>query len=611
MPETNTLISAATVRIKRFKLVQFFTLASFGMFVVVAAALVYFQNQQTDFFADVQARQIRFFAEVQELFAAQQDEVARRDLLAIHESGNVNLTRLFANALWEKDFAPFVQEVQAIPVEHCHAMPDQAEGDGERVAPAGRKECFAEIGRQIMALPAFHELDLKVFQSMKSSTVYKIKVFDLRGITVYSSEHAQVGQDKRSNAGWRGAALEGKSNSELTHRDRFSAFEGVVENRDVISSYLPVREPGSDRIVGAFEIYSDVTRFLEQINRTANLIKQTASDNMRQVEGVAAAQQTQVEQSSRLLTAIILGLLGVLFVALYLLVRRADRIIVHQASERERVQQQLAQSEKMAFLGQMVAGVAHQLNTPLAFSYNNVSMVQQALKEFDVPLEVTGIVQRAAAASRNDQVTLDVTRLRPLFAGRAQPEADTGMLQDMLEDTLKGIQQMRELVENLRDFTRLDRSKISEFDLNQGLRNVIYMARSVIPTTINVEEHFGSLPLISCNPGQLNQVFLSLINNAAQAIGDAGTVRVTSRLEGDAIRIDIADDGAGIADDVLPHIFETYFTTKARTQGTGLGLPIARTIVEEHGGRIEVATEVGKGSTFTVFLPIGAAAQAA
>ena len=131
------------------------------------------------------------------------------------------------------------------------------------------------------------------------------------------------------------------------------------------------------------------------------------------------------------------------------------------------------------------------------------------------------------------------------------------------------------------------------------------LSRSVIPTHIEVVEAFGELPKIECNASQLNQVFLNLINNAAQSIvAEHGLVMVSSRVEAERIRVDVSDNGTGIAPDVLPHIFDNYYTTKAATEGTGLGLAIALSIVQEHGGEIKVTTEVGKGTTFSVFLPV-------
>lgn len=594
----------------RYPLVRYFTMTALGLFVLVALVLTYFDREQASFFRGVQEKQNTFFKKVQDDFAKQQDSAARRDLLAVHESGNVNLTRLFANTLWERDFAPFVAKVQSISVDKCRAIADEADPkDGKMKPTAEKKACFADIGKQIQAFNEFPAINAKVFDSMKKSTVFKIKVFDMRGITVYSSEHAQMGEDKSSNAGWKSAAIDGKPASEMTFRGKFSAFEGVVENRDLIGSYLPVLAPGTDKIVGVFEVYSDVTPFLNQIKETSALIRKTSNDNQVNVEAVSAENQAEVEESALTVLLIILGLLGVLFAALFTIVRRADGILVSQENDREHVQQQLAQSEKMASLGQMVAGVAHQLNTPLAYSHNNVSMAIEVLNGFSTPLKVAGKLTKLVKGTTADSVNLNVSKSRAQIEEIDEDSLDVAMPMEMLGDTLRGIDQMRELVENLRDFTRLDRSKTAEFDLNKGLHNVAYIARSVIPTHIEIKEEFGALPKIECNASQLNQVFLNLINNAAQSISaEQGTVTVRSSVEGERIRVDVTDTGSGIAPDVLPHIFDNYFTTKAASEGTGLGLPIARSIVLEHGGDVTVSTEVGKGSTFTVFLPVSMAA---
>jgi two-component system, NtrC family, sensor kinase len=610
---TGASAKAAKHSNERFQLVRYFSLTGLGLFILVALALAYFQRDQEKFFQDVQQKQNAFFKQVQAGFSTQQDATARRELLTIHEAGNVNLTRLFANTLWERDFSPFVAKAQAISVDQCRAIADiQDPKDGKMKPPSDKKACFEDVGKQIAAFTDFAALNAKVFDSMKKTSVFKIKVFDLRGITVYSSEHAQMGEDKIGNAGWK-SAIEGKPSSEMTFRGKFSAFEGVVENRDLIGSYLPVLEPGSEKIVGVFEVYSDVTPFLDQIKATSTQIQKTSTDNQSNIEAVAVQNQSKVEASSRTTLLIVLGLLIVLFAALYAIVRRADRILVRQQSDREYVQQQLAQSEKMASLGQMVAGVAHQLNTPLAFSHSNVSMAIDVLNTFKTPLEVAGNLARLVKRADADSVNLSIATLRPQIEQIDEDSLDVATPVEMLGETLRGIEQMRELVENLRDFTRLDRSKTAAFDLNKGLHNVVYMARSVIPTHIEVIEVYGALPKIECNASQLNQVFLNLINNAAQSItASAGTVTVRSSVEGRCLRIDVADTGTGIAPDVLPHIFDNYYTTKPASEGTGLGLAIARSIVQAHGGEIKVSTQLGRGSTFTVLLPaaLAGAAQA-
>jgi two-component system, NtrC family, sensor kinase len=361
---------------------------------------------------------------------------------------------------------------------------------------------------------------------------------------------------------------------------------------------------GTDALVGVFEVYTDMTSMLGQIKETSAKIAAAARANEARMEKVSAANLEEVANMSNLGLAIVGGLLLLLFVSLYLIVRRAEGIIVQQERERVEGHQQLAQSEKMASLGQMVAGVAHQLNTPLAFSRSNISMVIDGIKNFEAPLKVAAAVSDAAGQAEGDVVSMNIADSRQQLEQMEDMSGDVEMLNQMLSDTLQGIDQMHELVENLRDFTRLDRAKIAQFDINKGLKTVAYMARSAIPNRVEVVEEYGDVSLVECNPSQLNQVFLNLINNAAQAIPGTGKVTVRSEMDGGRVRVDVSDTGTGIPPDVQPRIFETYFTTKPAGEGTGLGLPIVKSIVVEHGGEVTFKTKAGEGTTFSVFLPV-------
>ena len=323
----------------KFSLLRYFLIASTVSFALVAITLVLFENRQSDDFKRAQAAAARYFETTLSDFAKRHDQNQQRDLLAIHESGNVNLTRVLANSLWEKDFAPFVAVASQIAVDQCRAIADIKDAKtGKAVLPPEKKTCYAEVGKRIMGLPAFSQIDAKVFDVMKQSAVFKIKVFDLRGIVVYSSEHAQVGEDKKGYASWQ-SAVAGTPASELTHRDKFSAFEGVVENRDVISSYLPVLGPGTKQIVGVFEVYSDVTQFLGQIKKTGEDNKKFSSDAIAALHATTAEGLADGDRKSLLAIFVVTGLLMALFVTLFVVVRRAQKLLISQESDREKTHQ--------------------------------------------------------------------------------------------------------------------------------------------------------------------------------------------------------------------------------------------------------------------------------
>jgi signal transduction histidine kinase len=273
-------------------------------------------------------------------------------------------------------------------------------------------------------------------------------------------------------------------------------------------------------------------------------------------------------------------------------------------------QLQLIQSEKMASLGQMVAGVAHEINTPLGYVKNNIEMLEmQSDAAHALIVACTGLAD-ALTSPTATEADLQA-RLTALQTLRAESDlAEPADLAKLFADTRFGVDQISELVMNLKDFSRLDRAAADDVDLNECLDSAVMLARNVLKNRVEVVRQYGALPRISCMPSQLNQVFLNMLSNAAQAIEGPGRVLLKTEVEGDWLKVTVQDTGKGIPADVLPRIFDPFFTTKPVGQGTGLGLSISYQIVQQHGGDIRVTSQPGKGTRFTVRLPLAAAPAA-
>jgi signal transduction histidine kinase len=262
----------------------------------------------------------------------------------------------------------------------------------------------------------------------------------------------------------------------------------------------------------------------------------------------------------------------------------------------KKTQIQLVQSEKMASLGQLTAGVAHEINNPVNFVSSNVNPLRRDLADL------------FAIIKKYDD-TIAAQQLHEKFSAveELKQRLDFSYLKDEVENLLNGIQEgahrTSEIVRGLRNFTRLGEDERKPADINKGLESTLLMLKHQLKNRVEVIKAFGEIPEIMCYPGKLNQAFLNILANASQAIEGSGKIFIKTSYDGEIVTISIKDTGKGMTAEVKKHLFEPFFTTKPVGEGTGLGLPITYGIIEEHDGNLEVYSEPGKGSEFVITLP--------
>jgi len=273
-------------------------------------------------------------------------------------------------------------------------------------------------------------------------------------------------------------------------------------------------------------------------------------------------------------------------------------------------QVQLVQAEKMSSLGQLVAGISHEINTPLLYLANNAVLIQeriQILQKFVARCSAAFSIRAEQFSDRNEFQAKFISALKDVKKMLHQEDLESLLqeAEDLTRDSIEGLEDLTDMAQSLKDFSRLDRAPIASFDVNSGLDKTLTIARNVIKHKAEVRKFYGDVPEIECSPSQINQVFLNLLTNAAQAIEDKGEIIITTKRVGaDHIAISIADTGCGIPPEIIDKIRDPFFTTKEVGTGTGLGLSIVDEIVRSHNGRLQIESEVGRGSVFTVVLPI-------
>jgi two-component system NtrC family sensor kinase len=277
----------------------------------------------------------------------------------------------------------------------------------------------------------------------------------------------------------------------------------------------------------------------------------------------------------------------------------------------QQLHREVLQKEKMASIGQLAAGVAHEINNPIGFIHAN--LVQMAEYVTDLRRAWSGVeaLQKAVAGGAPDEVARAAAELAAV-----SEEVDVAFLLADLgkatRESLEGSERVRHIVQDLRDFSRRDTGERLPADINECLESTVHIVWPMVKQRVRLEKRYGDLPPVPCNPMQLKQVFMNLLVNAYQAVeervgesGALGRIELSTERQGAEVVISVRDDGAGIPPQVLDRIFDPFFTTKSVGVGTGLGLSTSFQIVERHGGKLSARSRPGEDTVFEVRLPLG------
>lgn len=265
---------------------------------------------------------------------------------------------------------------------------------------------------------------------------------------------------------------------------------------------------------------------------------------------------------------------------------------------------QLIQNEKMASIGQLAAGVAHELNNPIGFIKSNISSLGEYFEDLIALIKTYDEQIGKLSSVKEENIKTCVGEIEA-FKEKIDYNFISGDVQDTILETTDGADRVSKIVADLKEFSHVDRAEDKIlFDVNHCLDSTLNIVWNELKYKAKVIKEYGDIPEVACYPHQLNQVFMNLFVNASHAIGNKGEIKIKTFSENGSLFITISDTGKGMPPDVANRIFEPFYTTKPVGKGTGLGLSVSYGIIETHGGEIRVESEEGKGTTFTVRLPV-------
>jgi signal transduction histidine kinase len=353
----------------------------------------------------------------------------------------------------------------------------------------------------------------------------------------------------------------------------------------------PLRD-GQGRVIGAIETLQDIT--------TRKVAEAALLDAQAELEELVEKRTMQLAEANRNLLDDI-----VQREQAECQLQRRNAELTELNARLSIAQEHLIESEKLASIGQLAAGVAHEINNPIGYIFSNFSTLENYLASLFEMLAAHEAAQEAIGSS-------EIKEHLKALCGRIELDFLKEDIPALMRESKEGIVRVRKIVQDLKDFSRVDANQEWQWsNLHQGIDSTLNIVNNEIKYKADVVKEYGDIPEIECLPSQINQVVMNLIVNAAHAIGpERGKITIRTGVDGREVWFEVADTGMGIPKENLKRIFDPFYTTKPIGKGTGLGLSLSYGLVQKHQGRIDVATEVGKGSCFRVTLPIAHPVQA-
>ncbi len=269
----------------------------------------------------------------------------------------------------------------------------------------------------------------------------------------------------------------------------------------------------------------------------------------------------------------------------------------------KQTQNQLVQSEKLASIGQLAAGVAHEINNPVGFINNNMEILEQYVADYMKILKIADQLKESVLQGNSSQAKVLAEEI-----AKAEKESNLdyilGDTNNLLQHSRKGIERIQKIVMDLRTFAREDKNEMEHVKIEEVIESILSIVQNEIKYKAKLNKNYGDTPIIECSPQRLGQVFINLLINAVQAMEGTGTITIKTYKQNEFVCIDVSDTGKGIPPENLTKIFDPFFTTKPIGQGTGLGLSVSYEIIKKHNGSLTVQSKVGEGTTFNIMLPI-------